>query len=51
MLSASSLSMYLSTRLQSFITIHNVKIPEWHQMKCQTGTWLPGYIPICVVRQ
>lgn len=40
MLGVSSLFVYLSTDLKRFIPLHYVKIPKWHQMKCQTETWL-----------
>lgn len=41
MLIVSSLSKYLSTGIKRFITLHDVKIPKRHQMKLQTGAWLP----------
>lgn len=41
MLSVSSLSTYLSTGLKRFIPLHYVKIPMWHQIKFQPGTWFP----------
>lgn len=41
MLSVSSLFTYPSTGLKRFIPLHYVKIPKWHRMKFQAGTWLP----------